>query len=61
MKRAIQFIGVIGFTAGLVGQSVEQTANGTAAPPRLVAQSDGLGVGFEGSARHRDLLIRWAS
>jgi hypothetical protein len=48
MKRLIQLIGVVGFSALLTGQSVEQTAEGTGPAPNLVAQFGGLGVGFEG-------------
>lgn len=48
MGRTIQLIGVVGFTAILAGQSVEQTMEGVGAAPKIVAQFDGLGVGFEG-------------
>jgi hypothetical protein len=48
MKRTIQLVGLLGFTAILTGQSVEQTAEGTRPAAAIVAQFDGLGVGFEG-------------
>ena len=48
MKRLIQLFGVLGVTAMLAAQSIEQTAEGTLAPAAIVAQFDGLGVGFEG-------------
>ncbi len=48
MKRAIQFIGVVGFTAVLAGQSVEQTSEGPRPAATITARFDGLGAGFEG-------------
>jgi hypothetical protein len=48
MSRLIQLFGVLSFTVILTGQSVEQTSNGSQPPPRLIAQFDGLGAGFEG-------------
>ena len=48
MKRAIQLFGVLGFTAILAGQNVEQTSEGTRQPVAIAAQFDGLGAGFEG-------------
>ena len=48
MRRAIQLLGVLGFTAILAGQNVEQTAEGVRGTVTIAAQFDGLGVGFEG-------------
>jgi len=44
----IQLFGVLALTASLAGQNVEQTSAGARPPATLVAQFDGLGVGFEG-------------
>ena len=48
MRRAIQLFGVLGCTAILAGQSVEQTSEGTRGTVAIAVQFDGLGVGFEG-------------
>ncbi|HEX6162624.1 MAG TPA: hypothetical protein VFZ31_04635, partial [Vicinamibacterales bacterium] len=48
MKRLIQFVGVLALSVVLGGQNVEQTAEGTAREAALLAQFDGLGVGFAG-------------
>src|SRR6187549_3983332 len=48
MRRAIQLFGVLGCSAILAGQSVEQTAESTRGTVTIAVQFDGLGVGFEG-------------
>jgi hypothetical protein len=48
MRRAIQLFGVVGFTASLAGQTVEQTAAGERGRVTIAARFDGLGAGFEG-------------
>src|SRR5262245_11620897 len=48
MRRAIQLLGVLGFTAILAGQTVEQTVEGNRGAVTIAAQFDGLGVGFAG-------------
>src|SRR6188474_852342 len=48
MIRLIQLIGLLGFAAILMEQSVEQTAEGTRPAAAILAQFDGLGAGFEG-------------
>ena len=48
MRRAIQLLGVLGFTAILMAQSVEQTVEGVRGAVTITASFDGLGAGFEG-------------
>ena len=48
MRRAIQLFGVVGFTAILAAQTVEQTAEGERGAVTIAARFDGLGAGFEG-------------
>ncbi len=48
MRRAIQLFVVLGFTAILAGQNVEQTAEGSRGTVTIAAQFDGMGAGFEG-------------
>jgi hypothetical protein len=48
MRRAIQLLGVLGFTAILSGQNVEQTVEGGRGIVTIAARFDGLGAGFEG-------------
>ena len=48
MIRSIQLVGLMAFAAILTAQSIEQTTEGTQPAAALVAQFDGLGVGFSG-------------
>ncbi len=48
MSRLIQLFGVLGCTAILAGQTVEQTSEGPRGAAAIAAEFDGLGVGFEG-------------
>ena len=48
MRRAIQLFGVLGFTAILAAQNIEQTSEGSRGTIAIAARFDGLGVGFEG-------------
>src|SRR5688572_28501459 len=48
MRRGIQLFGLLGCTAILAAQSVEQTSEGTRGTVTIVTQFDGLGHGFTG-------------
>ena len=48
MRRAIQLLVALGFSAIPAGQSVEQTVEGRRGTVAIAASFDGLGVGFVG-------------
>jgi len=48
MRRAIQLLGVLGFSAILMAQDVEQTVEGERGAVSITARFDGLGAGFAG-------------
>ena len=48
MRKLIQLFGVLALAVTLAGQNIEQTTPGARPSAAIVAQFDGLGVGFEG-------------